>query len=330
MADDQIPVLPPTNPVMPNLVGPAPAQPTYGGDQNDLLTSQLISASRLGQSTFADELARMHALASQVADLQQQKAAMPQPKRGLQDEAWMKMQPVTRQGVGGDLGNLGKDVGRAILMGLGSTRQGENLQASAYGPGVARYGTQQKNLAERIAELQGQQKTEAETLPSAAGLQYHPFTAAGSMMRGQAELERAKSYGQSVQNHLNIALQGLDIKKVVAGSEVELNKAKAALDRAMPGILQERNALISQGIDVGSATKEAVMNTEAQLGIDKTHPFAVLLDSYFGTELAPKAATLPTAEQPARKKGATPTPAKKGNVVKWGRDASGNPIPLNQ
>lgn len=323
MADDQFPVLPPTNPVMPNLVPPSPAQPTYTGDQNDLLTSQLISASQLGQSTFADQLARMHQLASTVAELQQQKAAMPQPKRSLADEPWMKMQPITGQGFGHDVANLGKDVGRGLLLGLSSTSPGQSIQDTAYGPGVSRYNVGQRNLAERIAELQGQQKTEEEVMPSAAGLQYHPFTAAGSMMRGQAELKKAESYGQSVANHLTVALKGLDLKAIEVGSQVEVNKAKAALDRAMPGILQERNALISQGIDVGAATRQAVENAQAQLGIDERHPLSLMIDTYFGTDLTPKAATIPTAVQPQRSTAAKkPTTKPTGGTI-YARDPQG-------
>lgn len=274
MADDlQPPILPPTNPVMPNIPSPPPAQPSYGGDQNDLLTAQLLSASRMGQSTFADELARMHALAAQVQELQQQKAAIPQPKRGLQDEPWMKMQPITGQGMGADLGNLAKDVGRGILMGLGSTAQGRNLQTSAYAPGVNRYNTQQTNLAERIKELQGQQKTEEEVLPSAAGLQYHPYMAQASMMRAGADVSRAESYKKYTEAMANFKQQMMQLDWSKLSETQRHNKQDEMLRAQGVDVQRERNSVIlslgGQRIEVDKDKFDAAVVNKNQGLIDQ-------------------------------------------------------------
>jgi len=95
------------------------------------------------------------------------------PKAGLSDEPWMKMQPVTGQGFGGDAKNLLTDLGRGLLRILSATGPGEAVLGAVYGPGERRYATRRSAVAQQIADIQKQQELEEKPIGPMGELAYH-------------------------------------------------------------------------------------------------------------------------------------------------------------
>src|SRR5262245_13680109 len=95
------------------LAGVTPVMPTGPNSQTD--PYQVASEQMVRQRALADKLAPL--LTKQDAMSRPQSTTNPEgiPKAGLSDEPWMKMQPVTGQGFGGDAKNLLTDLGRGLL-----------------------------------------------------------------------------------------------------------------------------------------------------------------------------------------------------------------------
>ena len=255
--------------------------------------------------------------ASQLANIGQQEqgitnqmAQMPQPKYG----------PSIQHGAG-FLHNLGQ----ALLMAGGMTGLGRGLEQGIYGPGIASYNTKQHNLANQLASLRGQEEVPTEELRGVTGLAnagglagYRSGMIDVKNRQADTAQQKADAYTQSVNNRLQIATRGLDLNALRTGSQVELNKLRGNLLAVMPQIEQERVANQQEGIELGNATRQAISNLESQLGIDKSHPVAQMIDSLFGTSVTPSAPQSPAGAQPVQGQNPPPkrtpsaTPSKKG------------------
>lgn len=237
--------------------------------------------------------------------LQQRMANMPLPKQGWSDTQGQPQKP-------GFLHSLG----RAMTALGGATNVGQAIQGQVYGPGIRKYGEEKASLAQQLADLKGQESVPTEELRSLSSL---TGAASTGVYRGGeldvrnklADIQQQKTtaYTQSVQNRLATAMRGLDLRAIATGSQVELNKARITLDNALAQVAPERIETERYGIDTNNATRMAVANVMSQLGIDKTHPIAGLLDSIMGTGMTPSAPQTQSGAQPVA--GATPLPAKK-------------------
>lgn len=147
-----------------------------------------------------------------------------------------------------------------------------------------------------------------------AGITNEQLKATGSMSLGAGNLaikqQKADSYQTSVQNRMQVALRGLDLKALATGSQIELNKARIALDNMLTQLGPQRLELEQYGIDTNNATRQAIANTMSQLGMDKSHPVAQMIDSILGTGFTPAAPQTPAGAQPVT--GPSPLPKKKG------------------
>ena len=317
--------MPATNPVQPQ-GGAAP--PASGMDPAMMKLITDLAQSQMGQ------IQKLGGVAGSIGDI-----------------AGTMQQPVPKMGpqVGG-VDAQGKpysflhNLGQALLMAGGMTGPGRDINEMIYGPNIRRYGAEQAQKAERIGALKGEAGALSEGIKGAGETEsglgmaaYRSGQLGLGAERNQIAAQKVAAYSQGVQNRLSIAIRGLDLNALRTGSQLELNKARTVLEQAMPDILRQRNELEAYGIDTRSETQQAVANTMSQLGIDKTHPIANVIDSLFGTSLTPSAPQTPGGAQPVKgpaklpARGTSNPPAKKnaiGGVVKWGRDAQGNPVKL--
>lgn len=244
----------------------------------------------------------------QEQDIQQQKAGMPLPQIAPKN-AFV----------------------RALL---NFTGPGRAVNEAIYSPGVTRYEQQQRVLADQLANLKQQEAIPTEELRSLSSMagtaslaSYRGGELENQRVANQIRQQRVDEYGKMVENRLTVAMRGLDLKQLKLGSEIELNKARAALDRVMPEILARRNELIDKGIDVRSATEQTVANVRSQLGIDEKHPLTQMIDNWFGTGLTPSAAQAPGGQVPERSKTPLPTRDQQNRASKI-KSSKGSAAPL--
>lgn len=286
----------------------SPVQPTTP-DQNAQLIQSILQQSQVGQQAFQQQLQRAQGVGNMATGaLQQNLAAHPvqqMPMAGLSQEPWMKMQPVTGQGAGGDIKNAVEDVGRGILQGFASgTGVGRNIQSGIYGPKLAQYKEGQEQRAAAITGLQGQQKTEEEPIASAASLAYRPYMAAASEQRATAEIQRAGSYAQYVTQtgDYHTALLGMDEQHLTLDQKAL--EVKSMLGEQGIQVQQERNNILlslgNQKMTVDQAQFNAAVQNNDQGFFDQL---------MIGLGLRQPAQVTPGQTQPQQYQPATP-PAK--------------------
>lgn len=279
--------------------GAAPPPAPTSSPSPDIM-AEMVEASRQGRQIFGAESAKTGALGGQAESLIQQQAQTPIPKMG-----WLDTQGKPQQG--GFLHNLGR-----TLMTLGAaTVPGRAIQAAQYGPGIERYEAETGARAKQIEELRGQEEQHEKLATAGAGMVSKPITAAGSALRGEAAVSKADTYAQQVQNQLTVALKGLDLKALATGSQVALNAARQKLLTIKAQLEPQRVAIAQEGVELGAATKQAISNAMIQLGVQKDHPLASLVDSVFGTDFTPAAPQTDTGKTGA---GATVPPKKPGTT----------------
>jgi hypothetical protein len=208
------------------------------------------------------------------------------------------------QGGGGFLHNLGQ-----ALMAVGAaTRPGQNIVNSMYA----------RDLERRTQEIEGikaQEKPEEEQVgfsksiaEGAGGLAYKQGMLATREEANDIRRQHEESYSRNVDNHLRTALQGIDLKRLALGEKTEMDKARIQLGQVRNQISEEANKIRSYGIDANNATRMAIGNVMAQLGMDKSHPVMSMVDELFGTDFVPKAPQTEAGAQPVA--GQTPLPAR--------------------
>jgi hypothetical protein len=315
-------MIPQVNPV-------APPPPDPGTDP---MMQQMVQNSQMGGQAFGSDEARRQALAQQLSQArgEQQTMADPanQPKRGLMDEPWMKMQPVKGQGFGHDAGNLLGDIGKALLMGLSSSGIGQNVQEMAYGPGIARYNTQKAAKAAQIESLQKQFGEEGTAEGAASGMVSKPLMAGASLERAAASTKNAdtnaKREAMQQTQGLEKLKQGWD-RLSIADKTL---KAKQWFDQAVIRVSQAR---VDAGMDENAARVQAQEDVKSAASQDawvQTHPILDMLGLKPDIQAAAGAQPTKTATRQAAKpnapRGAAPVPA--GTVV---YDPAGKPHKSN-
>lgn len=153
-------VLPPSNPVTPDI------------------QAQLMQQSQAAQQQMGESITRSRQAGDLLQQLIAQKASMPVPKMGPQIEHGA-----------GFLHNLGQ----ALLMAAGATGPGRSLQSAIYGPNVRGYEAGQSQLAQQIAETQARQKGEEVPITAEAQSTWRPYSAYGSIERGNAAMMNAQT-----------------------------------------------------------------------------------------------------------------------------------------
>ena len=250
------------------------------------------------RAMIASNIQRVQSLNPEADAARQQMSGMSVPKMGPQIDK-----------NAGFLHNLGQ----VLQMVAQATAPGAAIVNAAYRPGIQQYQGRQQQLAKQIGDVQGQQELAQRGATAAAEQAYHEDLI-GERTRHNVETEdvqrqRVAAYQQGIENKLTTALKGLDIRGMLAGSTVALNAAKQKLAEVMPSILTERNALTARGQDMTSANSQARDNVLAQLGVDKAHPIAAMIDNWLGTTTEPAAPQTPGGAQPVR--GDHPLPPRK-------------------
>lgn len=303
-----------------------PTSPVQAQGQAPSMDLASIVSQVSGLPEYQNAVGKLNDLYSQEGNIAAQQAALEAspPKIRWQPH----YEPVT------GAGSFVKDAGKGLLQALSLTGPGQQIQDAIYAPGVADWNRKRQMLAQQLSTLQQQQNVPTEQLRGLTGL-----TQAGGLAAyrgGELQNQRARvdAYNQSVQNRLLLGLKSLDLKSLMTGSQVELNKARTILSTVMAQLAPQKLALEQYGIDANNATRQAVTNTLSQLGIDKTHPIAQMLDSMLGTEMTPAAPQTPGGAQPMQgpktlpKKGAKASPA--GQQFKVGQQVTvrGKPMTI--
>lgn len=248
-----------------------PQQPQQQGPQD--MNAELLQGSQQARQMLAEQVQRVRALSDQAAALRQQQASLQVPKMGYQPN----FQPMD------SFGHVMGDIGKGLLLGLASTGPGQRVQGAMYGPGIQEYKAKSGSLAQQIQEIQGQQKTEEETLPALSQAIYHPYMAAGQYMRGQAAMMNAQSEGVYKQHMAKVQDESNRIKADLGAKKITEEQART---RMMQVIGQERNAAMVEAAGLhadateGSAQMRAV---EQQFSTESNH----LLEYVFGAPTPP-------------------------------------------
>lgn len=300
-----------------------PSSPVQGDSMLDPeLQQQMVQASRMGQQEFGTQLGRSRAIGDVSTPLIQQTGEMPIPKMGFQPDFG---------------GGVLHDIGQALLAVMAATGPGQAVQDVIYGPNIRRYQTAQSQKAAEIQRLQEQQKTEQEPLAPSAGMVYHPYMASASMARAGADVSRAASYGKQVQSAADFRdfLKGFEPQKL--NETQRHNRVEEQLTGMGIQVQRERNSVIlslgDKRINVDASKFDAAVNNKTQGFFDQIFT-GLGLKQFRGTgaETETLDITSPTAKQAGQtaKQAVTPKAQPKKGVVKWGRDAQGNPVRISQ
>jgi hypothetical protein len=184
-------------------------------------------------------------------------ATAPVVKTGLQDEPWMKMQPVRGQGFGHGLLNLIADLGRGALTTLASTGPGEAVQESVYGPGIRRREQEKQNIATQIEEsktaggLSGEEaKVGAETVGGIGGALYKQGMLGIGQEKVQVAKQRADQAATKIANDYKVQLQRLEQGAQRLDIQAQQQQVREWYSR---GLLDAYNARTAAGMDENSA-----------------------------------------------------------------------------
>lgn len=285
------------------------------------LQRQMVQASRMGQQEFGTQLGRARTIGDTSVPIIKQTGDMPIPQMGFHPDF-----------SGGPL----HDIGQALLAVLAATGPGQAVQDVVYGPGIRKYQAAQTQKAAEIQRLQEQQKTEQEPLTPAAGMVYHPYMATASLARAGADVSRAQSYAEQVKSTADFRtfLKGFEPQKL--NETQRHNRVEEQLTGMGIEVQRERNNVIfslgNQRITVDASKFDAAVNNKTQGFFDQIFT-GLGLKQFRGTGAetetlnitSPTAKTAGQAAKQAVSPAKTPPKATKG-VVKWGRDAQGNPI----
>jgi hypothetical protein len=268
------------------------------------------------------QLGNVYGQESQLAQQQSDLAAHPPQTR------WHpNYEPIT--GVGSAL----KDVGRGILQALSFTGPGQRVQNAIYGPGVQDWERKREMLASQLQTLRSQQEVPQEELRGLTGLAQGAGLSMWHGAQNAINQQNANTRATAVLNRGDFqrGLLSLDTAKL---SEQERHNQVDELIRGQGVEVQrERNNVIlslgDQKISVDQAKFDAAVNNKQQGFFDQLFT-SLGLKEYQGVggSTAPVSTTAP-AFSPS-KTPAKAAPKAGGSVVKWGRDAQGNPVRVTQ
>jgi hypothetical protein len=301
------PTMPPTGQYAGAGMGPTNApqpqpQPGGGTDLNSIIQQQ----AQMGMQGVAARSAQSQAISKSLLGGPGAPGLIEQQQQQSGNLAFHPNM-VHGQGFRGFLHNLGQ----AIMTAGVATPEGAAIDRVAH----SRQRSEYSGRAQQIQSLMGEQREIESGIPAEAGLAYKPFSAQAQNTRAEALQERVKVYSQDVANKLLIATRGLNIKAIEAGDKGALAQARATLDRVIAEQAPARTAIMQEGVELGAATKDAIENVKAAMGVQASHPLAVLLDEIAGTHLTPAAPQTDTGKTGT---GATVPPARPGAAAKHG------------
>lgn len=187
---------------------------------------------------------RLEDIGRQEQGIQQQMQNLQPPQMGFQPHL------VHGEGVGGFFHNLGQ----ALLTVLASTRPGQEVQGTIYGPGIRKYTAQKQSLADQLAALKEQESIPTEELRATTGLTQAAGLAGYRGAMAQAATTRAQGYMQSVQDRA---------KNYVAMQDW---RAASLDEKKRHSLVQEAEAQAQEaGRDFRSLHKDATTEEVAQI-----------------------------------------------------------------
>lgn len=289
----------------------AGAQPPQSPD----IMSEMVQASREGRGMATAETGKVSGLGSQIENLVQQQQQTPIPKTGFLDTQGQPQQ-------GGFLHNLG----RALIAVGTATRPGAAVQEAYYSPGMRRYEAETGARAKEIEQLRGQQEEHEKLAGVGAGMVSKPITAAGAAMRGEAAVDRAKAYVDTVvPTQAKAALANIDLKKAALDQKTRNDAAKviqAKVDEAGRNFrAQNKNATEEEVAAVLAGSREAIKNAAIAANPSAWQQIQVAL----GWGDTPQIQGGPQVQQTPPKPAAKPTakPTAKAQQIQEGATATG-------
>jgi hypothetical protein len=167
-------------------------------------------------------------------------------------------------------------------------------------PANVRWHAQRGEIANRIKDTLDAMKEADVSLGGVGSTLYRVPMGIGRMEAGEAAQSKAQSYAQKVSKDFEVGMANVNVKQLLAGSQVELNKVHEILMRAQAKYQQDRIDLGYYSTDANNITRESVANILAQAGIDREHPIALTIQSWLAGHLIPSAAGAPSGETPTR------------------------------
>jgi hypothetical protein len=301
------------------------APPVQPGTTDDPLTNAMVSSMQTGQQQFQQDVGRRAQLAQQLQQLQaQQSGSAPMsdgtllraPKTGYEPH----FQPMN------SVGHVLGDIGKGALLGLSATGPGRAVSEAVYGPGERRYATQAGSLANQIAEIQKQMGSESEAMQAASGMASKPMAAAARYQVGVMNNQTRQLHDRAMEG---LRGQFQQLQQQIAAGKLTQEQART---KAMVLIGQGHDQAIQSvaGTHADQADRDTQIKAfedEYKVGTDN------MLKQWFGDAMgiAPQAPSKsPTAAPGPKAAGSKvqskPSTNKPGGVVKWGRDAQGNPV----
>lgn len=200
---------------------------------------------------------RLEDIGRQEQGIQQQMQGMTPPPMGFHPNI------VHGQGVGGFFHNLGQ----ALLTALASTRPGEAIQGTIYGPGIRQYQAQKQSLADQLSALKEQETIPTEELRATTGLTQAAGLAGYRGAMAQTAARRVDAYAKSINDRAQnfVATQdwraaSLDEKKrhsLVQEAEAQAQEAGRNF-RA-----EHKDATTEEVAQIVTGTREQIANQAA-------------------------------------------------------------------
>lgn len=233
---------------------PAPQASPMGPTSPFDLASTVRQVSQLPE--YQQASGKLEQIGSQEQDVRKQMAGMPQPKRG-----WLDTQGQPQQG--GFLHTLGR-----ALMAIGAaTEPGALIQEAQYGPGVARYNSQQKNLAAQLAALKDEEAIPTEELRATTGLTQAAGMAAYRGSQAETNRKKVDAYAQSISDRAKNFAATQDWRGATLDEKKRanlVNEAQKAADEAGRDYREKnRDATLEEVAGIVTGTRKEIANEAA-------------------------------------------------------------------
>lgn len=249
-AQTPIPAAPQSSPQIPQQT-PSAIPPTTPFD----LASMVKQVSALPE--YQQASGRLEDIGRQEQGIQQQMQSMMPPPMGFHPNI------VHGEGVGGFFHNLGQ----ALLTILASTRPGQEVQNTIYGPGIRKYTAQKQSLADQLAALKEQETIPTEELRATTGLTQAAGLAGYRGAMAQATTDRVKAYAQSIQDRAQNYVATQDWRAATLDEKKRanlINEAQKAADEAGRNFRSlHKDATTEEVAQIVTGTKEQIANEAA-------------------------------------------------------------------
>lgn len=285
-----------------------PTSPVQGLSDPNMQGLAELSQQQIGQllgTPIAQEEAARRGQITQLGQQASQLAAN-YPQTSWAQSPYMRMQPVTGQGIGHDIGNALADMGRGVALGFGATTPGRAIQGEVYGPSIAQYKAKQQALAEQIAALGGTETSAQQELGTLGGVAGRAVYAGGKLtgeeVLSDVQKQRIQVMAEGIQKDYEAKMASIanenDMNQKRVDAEILAAHIRAAVDAQVAGI----GAASRQQVEaVQSQTLQAIANLKGTQ--DPTVWGAI--QRAFGEEIpqlqaAPTPAASPVPSTPAK------------------------------